>query len=108
MRKSIAALFGSVLLLTSAVSAYSAEAPKEWTFLIYINGNNNLDSFGALNIKQMEQVGSTDKINIVVQWASQSARKTVRLLAKKSTNPNNVTSPIIQDLGSADMGDYHT
>lgn len=87
---------------------FAETTPKTWTFLVFLNGDNNLDPYGAENIRAMEQVGSNDHVNIVVQWASESAGKTVRLLVKKSTNPNVVTSPILQDMGQVDMGDYHS
>src|SRR6185437_6314547 len=108
MRKSVAVLITSLFVLSSAVAANAATAPKNWTFLIYLNGDNNLDSFGAQNIESMEQVGSNDQVNIVVQWASEAAGKTVRLLVQKSTNPSAVTSPVVQDLGKVDMGDFHS
>lgn len=79
---------------------------KEWTFLVYLNGHNNLDHFGAININQMEQVGSTKDVNIVVQWASNQGGSTKRLLVKKDNDPKKVTSPVVQDMGKVDMGDW--
>ncbi len=76
--------------------------------MVYLNGDNNLDSFGMQNIKSMEQVGSNDQVNIVVQWASIRAGKTVRMLIQKSKDSTKVTSPVVQDLGVVDMGDYHS
>jgi len=86
------------------------EAPqlKDWTFLVYLNGDNTLDSFGPLDINEMEKVGSTDQINVVVQWASKSAQKTKRLLIQKDNDTTNITSPVIQDMGQVDMGDWHS
>jgi hypothetical protein len=107
MRKLSALLLSSVLALSFIASASASTAPqKEWTMLVYLNGDNNLDSFGATNIEQMEKEGSTDQVNVVVQWASEGAGKTQRLLVQKSTNPNAVTSPILQDMGKVDMGSY--
>ncbi|MBU6153837.1 MAG: hypothetical protein KGP28_06000 [Bdellovibrionales bacterium] len=80
--------------------------PKEWTFLIFLNGNNNLDSFGALNINQMEKIGSNARINIVVQWASLETRTVKRLLVKKDNDTSKVTSPVIENMGQVDMGDW--
>jgi len=97
----------SISTLPKSASA-DTESVKDWTFLVYLNGNNSLDSFGPMNIEQMEKVGSTDKVNVVVQWASLAAKKTVRLLVKKSSDPTKVTSPVVQDLGNADMGDYRS
>src|SRR6185312_17425586 len=84
-------------------------AQKDWTFLVYINGHNNLDSYGAQNIKSMEQVGSSDKLNIVVQWASLANNDTRRLLIQKdTTGSQDVTSPVVQSLPRVDMGNYHS
>lgn len=104
MRQRLTLFFYAIIVLFSASSF--ATAPKTWTFLIYLNGDNSLDSYGKLNILDMEKVGSNDKVNIVVQWASLQANKTVRLLVLKSTNPNKVTSPIIENMGVVDMGSY--
>jgi hypothetical protein len=79
---------------------------KEWTLLVFLNGNNNLDRFGALNINQMEQIGSTADINVVVQWASLANKKTQRLFITKDTDNNKVTSPVMEDMGKVDMGDW--
>ena len=73
-----------------------------------MNGNNNLDTYGAMDINEMETVGSTDKVNVLVQWASMSASSTKRLLVVKDNDPNTVTSPILEDVGNVDMGDYHS
>ena len=41
---------------------------KKWTFLVYMNGANDLEPFGIENINQMEKIGSTADVNIVVQY----------------------------------------
>lgn len=95
-----------LLLLLGTSYSHAAEAMKEWNFLVFINGVNNLDSYGAQNINQMEEVGSTDKMNILVQWGSQANPNVTRLLIKKDNDKNKVTSPVVQNLGAADMGDW--
>ena len=53
-----------VLALTTLLAApvmaneKTEAAPKKWTFLLFLNGNNNLDSYGYMNINQMEKIGS--------------------------------------------------
>ncbi|MCX5788866.1 MAG: clostripain-related cysteine peptidase [Elusimicrobia bacterium] len=76
--------------------------PKEWTFMVFLNGHNNLDSYGEVNIKQMEKVGSNDRVNIVVQWAS-LGQPTKRMLIQRSET-GEVSSPVIEELPSVDMG----
>lgn len=73
---------------------------KEWTFLTFLNGHNNLDSFGDMNMKQMKEVGSSDQINVVVQWASLKNKNTKRIYVKKGEYD------IVQDMPAVDMGDY--
>lgn len=79
---------------------------KEWTLLVFMNGHNNLDRYGGDDINEMEQVGSTDWLNLVVQWASLSSDHTRRLLVQKDELPQRVTSPILERLPPVDMGDY--
>lgn len=92
-----------VFLLSS--SAFGSDV-KEWNFLIFINGVNNLDDYGAININQMEEVGSNENMNIIVQWGSLARPSVDRLVIRKDNNTNRVTSPVVQRLGKADMGDW--
>jgi hypothetical protein len=82
-------------------AAQKAE-PKEWTLMVFLNGHNNLDDFGEVNIKQMEKVGSNDRVNIVVQWAS-LGKPTKRMLIQRSET-GEVSSPVIEELPAVDMG----
>jgi hypothetical protein len=106
MRKIFSLL--ACIFLFSSVSSALADAPKDWTFLVYINGNNSLDEFGKTNLMQMEKVGTTANVNVVAEWASKETGKTSRLLVQKSTNSEDVSSPVLQSLDSPDMGDWHT
>ncbi len=109
-------LLAGALALAASSSALAVEAKaeassppralKEWTLLVFLNGHNNLDSFGAMDINEMEKVGSTDQVNVVVQWASTANGRTRRLLARKDNDPRRVTSPTVQDLAAVDMGDW--
>ena len=110
MRRSYT-LFFFLFLLAFSFSVAEARPHrkelKEWTFLIYLNGNNNLDRFGKFNINQMEKVGSTDDLNVVVQWASLENKNTRRLYVVKDSDTKKVTSPTLSAF-KADMGDWRT
>lgn len=96
----------TLLGLLFSISAWSAEPLREWSFLIFLNGHNNLDSYGEMNINQMEKIGSSDQLNVLVQWASMNKPTTQRLWIQKDDDFAKVTSPVVQDLGKpADMGD---
>ena len=46
----------------------SAKGGKaQWTVMVYINGKNYLEPYAVKNIKQMEMVGSTNKVKIAVE-----------------------------------------
>lgn len=104
---SLILIFGLSTQNSIAIDNKPTEKPteKEWTLLLFLNGHNNLDSYGAFNINQMEEVGSSDDINMVVQWASLDNGKTKRLYVEKD-NDANVTSPAVETLDPVDMGDY--
>lgn len=80
---------------------------SDWTFLVFINGNNNLDTYGKADINEMEKVGSTDRVNVVVQWASYQRRTTQRMrIEKDPANSVQVISPVLQEMPRVDMGDW--
>ncbi|OFZ17813.1 MAG: hypothetical protein A2X94_04400 [Bdellovibrionales bacterium GWB1_55_8] len=113
-RSSLLALFFCAISIVSAsqtATAAGGENPpplKEWTFLTYLNGNNDLDRFGTTNMNQMEEIGSTADINVVVQWASLARNETLRILVQKDSDSRKVTSPVVQNLGGVDMGDWRS
>lgn len=100
----------SVLIFIFTFSIFSHAAPakplKEWNFLVFINGVNDLDEYGALNINQMETMGSTADLNILVQWGSWAKKTVRRVYVTKDNDPKNVSSRTVQDIGRVDMGDY--
>lgn len=98
------------MLLFAIVFCFSiglkAEELKEWTILVFISGHNDLDNQGYYDIKEMEQVGSTKDINVVVQHGTLQGSQTLRYYIKKSENPYKITSPIVQSFPRVDMGSY--
>jgi len=97
-------IFLAVGLIIPLISWSATE--KEWTFLVFMNGHNNLDPYGAADINEMEKVGSTDQVNVVVQWASLQNGDTKRLYVTKDADPRKVQSLIVEEMPAVDMGDY--
>jgi hypothetical protein len=90
---------------------------KKWTFLVFMNGANDLEEFGSLNINQMEQIGTNDDINLVVQFKRYANRfdtsngnwgDTRRFFITKDANPNLVTSTLLSQRENVDMGRWET
>jgi Clostripain family len=108
-KATMAALFFFLATTTFAIGNVTGQVPaaeKEWTFLVFINGHNNLSPFADQNIIDMEKVGSTKDLNVVVEWGSESTTKTKRMYIQKSTDSTKVTSPSVMEMENHDMGDY--
>ncbi len=83
----------------------SARAPatKQWTVMVYLAGDNNLDSAGTVDISEMKKVGSTDQVSVIVQFDRSGARrKTNRYYVRKGTT---MAKDVVQSLGETNMGD---
>lgn len=91
-----------VLVYTSVLPLWAADGPvKDWTVLVYLNADNNLDPFGLKDVREMEAIGSSDRRNVVVLIdREQGGAKT--LYVKKGG------STVIEDHGEIDMGDWRT
>lgn len=48
-------------------TASPAPPKAEWTVLVYLHADHNLEVFALEDLKEMASVGSTDKVNVVVQ-----------------------------------------
>lgn len=71
----------------------------EWTFLVYMAGDNNLSAAGDRDLAEMRRVGSTDKVNIVVEFDNAGDLGTRRIHVKKDGSDEAVVS-----LGETDSG----
>ena len=68
---------------------------KEWTFICYSDADNNLNSYGIADINEMEQVGSTADINIVVLFDGSSNGDSKAYYIQQDSNTSSITSPQI-------------
>jgi len=111
--------------LSEASPAGSVEAPEdtktedelaEWTFLVFINGDNNLESAALIDVNELEKVGSTDEVNLLVQLDRSAGQSTDdgdwtgarRYRIERNQDPWLITSPVAEDLGAVDSGDPQT
>ncbi len=42
--------------------------PADWTFMVYLDGDNNLENFAIGDFLEMASIGSTSNVNVVVQF----------------------------------------
>jgi hypothetical protein len=92
----------------------------EWTVMVYLDGDNNLETYAIQDLKKMEMVGSTADVNVVVQidrisrsvladdTSNGDWTTTRRYYVTKDLNPNLIGSTLISDLGELNMGDPQT
>lgn len=92
----------------------SAQEMKEWTFMIFMAADNNLEAATSVDINELETCGSTDKVNFVAQidrngsYSQNSELKwsgARRFFITKDNKPETMTSKMLKDLGNVDMAD---
>ncbi len=108
----------------------AAQPTKAWTVLVYMNGANDLGSgagnFDIGNVLQMEQVGSNNNLNVVLQWEAEAFQYTGGNGATVKSNPAwtgtrryyitkntgdsdaNIHSPVISQNDYVDTGDWQS
>lgn len=95
--------FFLMLTLLGGLSVQAQTPPvKEWTFLVYLNADNNLYQYGLRNMDQMQKVGSTADMNMVVEFdPSPRGLPTQRLYIEKDQKPT-----VLQTFPETNMGDW--
>jgi hypothetical protein len=87
------------LLLSAPTTADTAEA--KWTVMIYMDGDNNVESYALDDLSELEEVGSSEDVNIVVLL--DTYQETANLLYVESP-----ASTVIENWGEPNMGDPAT
>ncbi|MBU0690564.1 hypothetical protein KKC97_10225 [bacterium] len=89
----------------------------QWTIMMYGAGNNNLDvsnnntSFIIQDVQDMEKVGSTSGMEIIAMVASERTggrAKYYHIEQHLNENPDQISSPMLEDKGTKDMSDPAT
>jgi hypothetical protein len=77
---------------------------KQWTVMVYLAGDNNLDAAGVDDLGEMKKVGSNDDINVVAQFDRRGKDiGTARYYLRKGTTLK--ADMIGASLGETDDGD---
>lgn len=101
---------------TGGTGVWAPGAPAKWNFLVYLDGDNNLEAAGIADLNEMEAVGSTAEVNILVlldrapgydtsngDWTGTRLYGVVR-----DDDQYNINSQVICDYGELDMSDPET
>ena len=86
-------------------------APNSWTFMVYMNGDNDLEDVAILDFLEMGAIGSTARLNIVVQFdripgvddSYGDWTTCKRFLVTNGMMPTDANA--LSDIGEVNMGD---
>jgi hypothetical protein len=100
--------------LVTVQDALLQPSVRKWTFMVYLNADNDLEEFGIQDVNEMEMVGSSSEVDIVVQMDRSPLYDTSngnwtgarRMRIIHDTDSAIISSPVLQDLGATDMGDW--
>ena len=92
---------------------------RKWTVLLYMNGANDLEEYGTLNINQMEKYGSDKNVTFVAQFKRIHSTEWwddtgdgdwsgARRFVVRQDNNSSVGSPIVSSRADIDMGNPQT
>ena len=100
MKRVISILAIALFTLCLCTPASAAAAQKEWTFMVFLNADNNLDSFGVGDMQEMATAGgSNDHLNIVCLIDREHGPATLNYITKDGPQ-------VVKEMGELDMGDY--
>ncbi len=116
MRTARLVLLAVIAVALAFVGCKKATRAK-WTVLAYMDGNNNLDtlqngsSWVIGDCQELEEVGSTDDVQIVAMVGSLrngGNSKVYHIQKHLNEQPDQISSTVLEDLGGKDMSDKAT
>ena len=103
------------------VQCNSAVQPtRKWTVLLYMNGANDLEEFGLLNLNQIEKFGSDSNVTFVAQFKRIRTNNTYddksdgdwtgarRYVVRRDDDTSHIYSPVLSTRANIDMGNAAT
>ena len=109
---------GACLVVTLLVTVAFAQWTADWTVLVYLDGDNNLEGAALDDLNEMEAAGSTADVHIVVQLdridgydgsnGNWTTCKRFYVTQDPSGYDSTIVSTELADLGEVNMGDPAT
>jgi hypothetical protein len=92
--------------------AQQSQKTAKWTIMVHVAADNNLEVAGLMDVNEMEAVGSSPDVNILVQMDRSADYVTYdgdwtdtrRFYIQQDDDPQVINSPVVQDLGETDTG----
>jgi hypothetical protein len=89
-------------VVSRAPAIVASSTRKPWTVMVWMAGDNNFESLGNQDLAEMKRVGSTDDVNVLVQFDRMKDGRTRRY---KVTRGDGADGDIVQELGETSTGD---
>jgi len=104
-------LFWLALAVLAALASPSSAAAS-WTVLVYLDGDNNLEEMGILDVNELERAPSSSQVNVLVQFdrtplydtSNGDWTDTRRYRITHDDDPAIIHSQLVADLGEVNMG----
>ncbi len=97
--------------ITADWSTYHTEldvtvTSSAWTFLVYLDGDNSLDSYASMDMQEMEYglAQGEGPVNVIVQWDRIGDTGTWRYEVQPDTNLSVLNSTLVQTMAEQNMG----
>lgn len=114
LRKFFILLLPALMIIsTMYIPAFSqSSSSKKWTLMIYLDADNNLEEAGIDDFNEMEVVGSTAGVDVVVQFdrideydtSNGDWKGAKRYYVTKDEDTENINSIELEDIGEVNMG----
>ena len=115
-RDNIAAWMGGLAAEAPGTPTTSAQArlqTAQWTVMIYLAADNDLEEFGIGDVNEMEVVGSTTGVNVIVQMDRATGydrsngdwTDTRRLFIERDDDFDVINSEVVETIGETATGD---
>lgn len=80
-----------------------AAVMADWTVLVYLAGDNNLDGAGVVDLLEMKRVGSSDRVHVIAQFDRAGVKQaTKRYRLRRGSK---LAADVLEELGETNTGD---
>ncbi|MFZ5482008.1 MAG: clostripain-related cysteine peptidase [Myxococcota bacterium] len=88
----------------------------DWTILVFLNGDNDLERWALADLYEMEAAGNSSRVHVVVQFDRSPDFDTSegdwtgarRYRVEADVDPLVIDSPVLEELGDVDSGEPET